>query len=342
MRARKLKKRVCPFCEENEIEVMVEIISRGTGKTIGLTAMCRNCHKYREKDEWFEWRKTRELEKGFTLIELAVVLVVLGILVGLGAGMLGALIKGIKYRESRDMLYRLSDSVLGKIYDTKAVPTNPFTFSPSKDAFGNDLYYVYVPITDVCSATSTTLKLCKNGTANCTGDVLYVVLAKGSNYNLQSNIPVGGTAVDGSNYDVVVYDYGTSVDSYSGDFTRTEPYDDIYDFRTLTEVKARVCPPPSTGGGNGGGSTCTSITVKNNSGAKKEIYVDPSNPTCKGWKNGKKTTLQSGDTLYVFPNGWCPFLPEASITFSNACQIDQGGNKNGQICYNGAGSFVDC
>jgi len=54
-------------------------------------------------------------KKGFTLIELAIVLVVLGILVGLGVGLVGILTKQAKLRESRDIVRDVYESIISRV-----------------------------------------------------------------------------------------------------------------------------------------------------------------------------------------------------------------------------------
>jgi prepilin-type N-terminal cleavage/methylation domain-containing protein len=51
--------------------------------------------------------------KGVTIIELAVVLVILGILVGIGASMMGSLTKRAKLTETRETVNAAVDAVTG-------------------------------------------------------------------------------------------------------------------------------------------------------------------------------------------------------------------------------------
>jgi len=50
-------------------------------------------------------------KEAFTLIELAIVLVIIGLLVGFGTGIIGVLTKRTKYMESREDLKRASEAL---------------------------------------------------------------------------------------------------------------------------------------------------------------------------------------------------------------------------------------
>ncbi len=55
-------------------------------------------------------RNLRIDKKGFTVIELAIVLVVIGILIGLGVGLVGILTKQAKLKESREIVRDVYES----------------------------------------------------------------------------------------------------------------------------------------------------------------------------------------------------------------------------------------
>jgi len=52
-------------------------------------------------------------QKGLTLVEVAIVLVILGLLIGLGASLIGPLTKRAKITETRDIVNAAVESVIG-------------------------------------------------------------------------------------------------------------------------------------------------------------------------------------------------------------------------------------
>jgi len=63
-------------------------------------------------------------ERGLTLIELAIVLIVLGILLGIGAGIIGVLIKRVKYNESKEIVSAAVEGIIGYVISTGELPGN--------------------------------------------------------------------------------------------------------------------------------------------------------------------------------------------------------------------------
>ncbi|MBM4141335.1 MAG: prepilin-type N-terminal cleavage/methylation domain-containing protein, partial [Nitrospira sp.] len=79
-------------------------------------------------------------QSGFTLIELAIVLIILGILVALGAALVGPLTKRSKYDESREVVKSAKEAVLGYVVKNGYLPADLETAGARKlDAWGNDL-----------------------------------------------------------------------------------------------------------------------------------------------------------------------------------------------------------
>ena len=90
-------------------------------------------------------------QKGFTLVEMAIVLVVIGLLVGMGAGMIGPLTTMSKVRESREVVESDITSIIGWAASNNRLPdatTNTATYFTNalksvNDTWGNPVYYLY-------------------------------------------------------------------------------------------------------------------------------------------------------------------------------------------------------
>lgn len=105
---------------------------------------------------------------GFTLIEIAVVLVILGLLVTLGASMIGPLTKRAKVIESREAVKATKEALLGYVVKYGYLPT---TIGPSGarelDAWGRSLvYYVPTSLGGACTGTCTG-SVCSTGVGSC-------------------------------------------------------------------------------------------------------------------------------------------------------------------------------
>ncbi len=194
---------------------------------------------------YFRYRDTR----GFTLIEMAIILMILGILVTMGAGMMGALTKRLKLNETREAVKNASESIAGYGATTGSIPASTrFTsvVTVAADSWSNPLYYI--PATSlttdgICARKTTALSLslcpdksCSTPSQSIT-DVAYAIISKGENFNRQTDLKAGV---------IKVYDVGIgAVDDYSADMNRAEPYDDVVRWATLYELRVKAgCSGP--------------------------------------------------------------------------------------------------
>lgn len=166
--------------------------------------------------------------KGFTLIELAIILVVIGILIALGAGLVGILTKQAKLRESREIVKAAREAVIGYAVKNKRLPTVAefFQIVRDKDAWGNNLFPYPDPSLisgDICCSPATGFQVNDRGTLKT--DVAFIVFSLGEN----------GTNNTGTTPPFTIQEY-------------SDTYDDIVQYISLSELREALA--------------CSSIEIK--------------------------------------------------------------------------------
>ncbi len=184
---------------------------------------------------------------GFTLVELAIILVIIGFLVGMGAQMIGPLTKRVKRRETVETIKAARESILGYALTNHVLPSSlADAGARDRDAFTKSLQYILPTVPDLtttklCAVKSTNLTLVKCPDKACAPpdaryhDVAVLLVSGGGNYNIQ-------TAVSGTT--IRIYPVGTAeIDDYPHDNPPDMPkfpeYDDIYEFISLNELKVK-------------------------------------------------------------------------------------------------------
>jgi len=184
--------------------------------------------------------------KAFTLVEFAIILVVIGLLIGLGAGLIGVLTKRTKYTESKEDVRKAVEALKGYAirygYLPSARAVNNYNPSSSDPAFDNlgvsgfdaqnkALLYRVAPelsnnATDLCSLNGTTFSIMDKGATK--QNIAFMVISGSLNYNIQTNL--------------IIYPQGqANVDDFPYDFTRAEEYDDIVEYVSLFELQSLRC-----------------------------------------------------------------------------------------------------
>ncbi len=213
-------------------------------------------------------------QRGLTLIELAIVLIVLGILLGMGAGIVGVLIKRVKYNESKEIVNANVEAVIGYANAHGKLPANAAEIQEAlknfRDSYGKRMMYVFDAglgnPDSICNSTGTNITLrvrCAN--SSCTSyeqevqNVAFLIISGNGNHNIQtvesSLVGSGITQVLGANPDDPVIalsvDSGVTLKTYRDDVSpppnvddwandiapRPEPYDDIVQWVTLYELQ---------------------------------------------------------------------------------------------------------
>lgn len=190
-------------------------------------------------------------DRGFTLIELAIVLVIVGLLVGIGASMVGPLTKRAKYTETKEALQNASQSIIGyaatmgnRLPDAA---TFPAIIKTSKDAWGKSLSYIFdnalTGSTSICNRTTTNITVRRCNNAACTAPVVitnvaFLVVSSGPNYNNQTGTSQAVAAP--TTFNIYEPDVG-AVDGCNDPpvGVRLERYDDIVDFVTIYDLKVK-------------------------------------------------------------------------------------------------------
>jgi prepilin-type N-terminal cleavage/methylation domain-containing protein len=165
-------------------------------------------------------------DAGFTLIELAVVLVIMGLLVGMGAGLTGSLTKKVKFNETRDTVRDAYDAIIGYTEAHKMLPPDLTALSViTKDTYGKDLlYYAADSITarNLCTTRGGYLMVNDRGILK--RDVAFAVFSRGENVCNDT-----GTAPP-----LTISDAGMMGDCSTG-------YDDIVMYQDIHNLRKQIC-----------------------------------------------------------------------------------------------------
>jgi prepilin-type N-terminal cleavage/methylation domain-containing protein len=195
---------------------------------------------------------------GFSLIELAIVLVILGLLLGMGTGLIGMLTKRAKLHETRGIIDAGIESLISYGASNNSLP-DTVTFSTvvrnPNDVWGKSLYYITDDdLTDstyggICGRKTTQLQLLNCPSTGCgtptntISNVALIIISGSANFNNQTSIPVTNPVTTST--DINHYNQGLQVDDYTTDMNRTEPYDDVVKWITLDELRIKAgCDVP--------------------------------------------------------------------------------------------------
>jgi prepilin-type N-terminal cleavage/methylation domain-containing protein len=182
--------------------------------------------------------------KGFSLVEMAIVMVLFGILFVIGSKLTGPLVDTFKRNQTIKTVDAAIEAVVGFAEVNNRIPAVsefPDVVRNSSDIWGNDL--TYLPDSDltaadsVCERSNTGITLQSCGDVVCTtpvdttDNIAFIVLSGGSNQNVQTET---------SSSPVKVYTLGlTGIDDFTTDLNRPEPYDDILKWVVLPELRVR-------------------------------------------------------------------------------------------------------
>lgn len=188
--------------------------------------------------------------QGFTLIELSIVLVILGLIVGTVTPLIISITKKNKLTGGRKIVETARDEIKGDFLQSRILTSNLTSIGHTIDPWKNDLVYIPAPNLDgidLCSwlaggTNQTGLSVCLDG--DCTSgkkdNVAFVIASIGQNFNRQME---AATNIDGIGGDreVRIYSYGTEIDRYTADVNRaTDQFDDIIQYVTVDELTQMI------------------------------------------------------------------------------------------------------
>lgn len=186
-------------------------------------------------------------KKGFTLVELAIVIVIIGVLTVGVVKLMNNSVNSSRHTSSQNAIETALKQLAEYSARAQHIPAAAelgLAVTNTRDAFGTELYYfpdsilvnptVSGGVSSICSVQSTgiTVNICADASCNSVtstvSNVAFFLASAGSNENLQFT-------QDGSDFSV--YPHETIVDGYSIDVTDSEEYDDFTGWMTLDTLK---------------------------------------------------------------------------------------------------------
>jgi prepilin-type N-terminal cleavage/methylation domain-containing protein len=205
---------------------------------------------------------TMRVEKakgGFTLIEMAVVLVIVGLILTVTLPLLTEGIARDKLVKGRQAASSLRDEIVGWALISGQLPSlgTVAGFASAEDPWGNRIAYWSDPeLTEgggtICNHPSSpdNLSLHDTNTGSTYTGVAFVIASRGPNRNLQVGYAPGPPVVvttypsgyDDSNFNDVAHGAGTGLTAdYDLTATREERFDDVVQYVTYNYLRTRIC-----------------------------------------------------------------------------------------------------
>jgi prepilin-type N-terminal cleavage/methylation domain-containing protein len=187
-------------------------------------------------------------KQGFTLIELSIVLVILGLILGTVAPLIISMTKKNKLSDGRQIVVTARDELKGDFVQSRILAANLDNIGHSRDPWDNDLVYIPAPLLagqDLCTwlaggTDQTGLAVCLEG--DCVtqkkANIAFIVASIGHNFNRQLEVPANLDG-NGADREVRLYSYGTEIDRYTiaPDPNRaTDQFDDIVQYVSVDEL----------------------------------------------------------------------------------------------------------
>ena len=174
-------------------------------------------------------------KSAFTLIELSIVLVIIGLLIGGSFKILKVMRGRAQITRAQDDVQVAKQAVIGNtILNTNRLPPASYfqtNLSPVKNNQHPLLYTDDSALegTDICSFTTTNMSIVTP--TNTILNVAFVVASEAANHNMQT--------AKISNQ-VKTYNYATKVDDNTSPINIVENYDDIVDWVTLSQLQQEL------------------------------------------------------------------------------------------------------
>ena len=271
-------------------------------------------------------------KKGFTLIGIAIIMIILGILLTLSISIMGVSVKKTKCAKSRKIVNEAKKTIVGFTIENMRLPTKAefSKITRDTDAWIKPLMYIPDDATIKYDGSNSRADLTGTDTNICCGptpidlavedktkgnftDVAFVVLSTGENGKQDttfSNKNMGGT-----NY------YVATIEKPG------EAYDDIVEYMTLTDLRARTGSYPLY-------SVKNSVSV-GGWGCPNSVYVEGGDySSCTKIDNGSSFLIRD-ETVDIYRpwNSSCSDPAWYSISFDDATKTDA--NRNGHLVLNG-------
>ncbi len=185
------------------------------------------------------------MKKGFTLVEMSIVLIIIGLLAGGGIQMMSVMSKRAKVIEAKQQLEALREAIKGFVQENGGLPTqaefNTLT-GTTRDSWNGVINYFHDTTLEgtgsICSRTTTDLSI--NGDFTAT-NIAFILVSQGENYNLQTR------QIAATPDTVGLYNPGRQIDDQPAPTNRpTDEYDDLNVRISLAELQAQIaCQPLS-------------------------------------------------------------------------------------------------
>jgi type II secretory pathway pseudopilin PulG len=168
--------------------------------------------------------------KGFSLIEMAIILVIIGLLVGMGAGLLAPLTRRTKHAETRKLVREAYEAIIGYTVSHKMLPSSLSVLGVrTDDPYGASLFYVPaggITSSNLCTTAGTYITVDDMGSTKT--NVAFIVLSSGENVCNQT----------GTSSPFTILSQGTTSACTQDSNAR---YDDVVMYQDINFLREKIC-----------------------------------------------------------------------------------------------------